>query len=241
MESNKILAFSSSRSGKGGYLETARPIIEDFLGNTRLEIAFIPFASVGNDYEDYASMVKAGLAGLPYELHTVMPGNAKMTIGHADVIMIGGGNTFKLLHDLYAYKLIDVLRNKVNKGTPYIGWSAGSNITGPTIGTTNDMPVVQPESFNALGLLPFQINPHYTNRKLEGHNGESRDQRLEEFLIVNPGISVVGLPEGTALKLDGGALTFIGECSGVLFSGDTASANLCRRMIEVNEDLSFLL
>lgn len=240
MAFNRILALSSSRVGTGGYLQTSIPVLKDFLGDKSLNIAFIPFATVNNNFEEYGSMVKSGLAELPHNIHVVDYKNAKTLIEGTNVIMVGGGNTFKLLHDIYEYKLLDLIRDKVNMGTPYIGWSAGANITGPTIGTTNDMPVIEPKSFNSLGFLPFQINPHYTNLRLKGHNGETRDQRLEEFMQVNKGISVVGLPEGTALKLEENKLQFIGEENGVLFYHDNDNA-IIRREIIINEDLTFLL
>lgn len=241
MALNRVLAFSSSRVGTKGYLETTVPVIKDFLGGTTLNIAFIPFASVDNNYGEYTSMVKNGLQALPHLVNTVMPDNAKETIEKADVIMVGGGNTFKLLYDIYDLKLLDVIRDKVNNGAPYIGWSAGSNIACPTIGTTNDMPVIEPKSFNALGFFPFQVNPHYTNAKPEGHNGETRDQRLEEFIKLNPGLPVVCLPEGTALKLEKSVLHFIGQLPGVLFHADTAGTEIIRKELSVTEDLSFLL
>ena len=241
MSANRILAFSSSRVGSSGYLETAVPIIKEFLPDRVLNIAFIPFASVDDDYDGYTMMVKQGLIDLPYLVHTALPGNAKEVVENADVIMVGGGNTFKLLHDIYEFKLLDTICDKVNTGTPYIGWSAGSNITGPTIGTTNDMPVIEPKSFNALGLFPFQINPHYTNAKHPGHNGETRDQRLEEFLKVNPGLQIVALPEGTGLKLDKGLLRFIGDFPGVLFYNGEQENEMIRNEISGNDDLSFLL
>jgi dipeptidase E len=238
MAINRILAFSSSRVGNGGYLQKAAPLINNFLGEKALTIAFVPFASVDENFEAYTAMVRSALVGLPYTILTVQPDNAKAIIEKADVIMVGGGNTFKLLHDIYACQVLDSIRDKVNKGTPYIGWSAGSNITGPGIGTTNDMPVIAPKSFNALGLLPF--HPHYTNIKLPGHHGETRDQRLEEFMQMNPGLPIVALPEGTALKLEGTMLTFIGDCPGVLFYWDK-NETIAKRAILVEEDISFLL
>lgn len=241
MSKNRLLAFSSSRVGNGAYLETAVPIVKEFLGEKVLKIAFIPFAAVGNDYDDYTAMVKKGLAALPHSIDTVTPGCANEVIEKADVIMVGGGNTFKLLHDIYYLKLLDVIRDKVNKGAPYIGWSAGSNILGPTIGTTNDMPVIEPKSFNALGLLPFQINPHYTNVKPDGHNGETRDQRLEEFIMLNPGLPIVGLPEGTGLLLNNGLLSLLGSLTAVLFQTGEDGQSIIRREIELVDDISFLL
>ena len=240
MAVKRILAFSSSRSGNGGYLQMAVPYIKKFLGATPLNIAFIPFASVDNNYEAYTAMVRTAMADLPYTIMMVQPDNAQSIIKQADVIMVGGGNTFKLLYYIYYLKLLDIIRDKINEGAPYIGWSAGSNITCPGIGTTNDMPVIEPKSFNALGLFPFQINPHYHNVKTEGQNGETRDQRLEEFMQMNPGIPIVALPEGTALRLEGPMLTFVGEFPAVLFYWDD-NATIVNRKVMPEEDISFLL
>lgn len=241
MSLNRLLAFSSSRVGEGGYLENAAPIINRFLGGQHLNIAFIPFALVSNEYVAYTEKVKKGLENLPYTFETVTSENAKEVIENAGVIMVGGGNTFKLLHDIYELKLLDIIRDKVNKGTPYIGWSAGSNITSPSIGTTNDMPVIEPKSFNALGLLPFQVNPHYQNLKPAGYHGETRDQRLEEFVQLNPGLPVVGMPEGTALILENAILQFIGQVPGYLFTAGAGENHMIKKEIKIGEDLSFLL
>ena len=239
MSHNRILAFSSSRMGNGNYLEIEVPFIKELLGDSQLQIAFIPFATVDNDFDDYTLKVKKGLQTLPYTITTLTPDNAVETITNAAAIMVGGGNTFKLLHDIYYLKLLDIIRDKVNKEIPYIGWSAGSNILGPTIGTTNDMPIIEPKSFNALGLLPFQINPHYNNIKPAGLNGETRDQRLKEFIKINPGLPIVGLPEGTGLRLLNGRLEMIGELPAVLFTGN--EDEIIKKEISINADLSFLL
>jgi dipeptidase E len=206
----RILAFSSSRIGNGGYLETAAPIIKNFLGDSALTIAFVPFASVDGDYDAYTAMVRAALTG-HYNIVTVTHDTAIAVIDSADAIMVGGGNTFKLLHDLYTTKALPLIQQKVNSGTPYIGWSAGSNITGATICTTNDMPIINPGSFDALGFFAFQINPHYYNITVPGFNGETRDQRLQEFLLLHPHVPIVALPEGTALLQDNNTLLLTGS------------------------------
>ncbi|MBS1757590.1 MAG: dipeptidase PepE [Bacteroidetes bacterium] len=235
----KVLALSNSRTGNGGFLETAKPLISQFAGQGKKKMAFIPFASVTRDYITYASMVNDALADLNYQVDVVLPDNAVSSILHADIIMVGGGNTFKLLHDLYDLNLMQLIREKVQGGCPYIGWSAGANIAGATIGTTNDMPIIQPKSFDAFGFLPFQINPHYYNLKMEGHNGETRDQRIAEYVIQNPGVAVVALPEGTALKLEQGKLIYLGHNTGVLFTNDMDE--IIRTELKEGDELSYLM
>jgi dipeptidase E len=235
-----VLAISSSRVGSGGFLENAISLIKDFIGDKTVNIAFIPFASVQKNYEEYDAMVKQAFASLPYSINTITPQNAKTSLEEADVIMVGGGNTFKLLHDIYHYNLFDLVEGRVRKSIPYIGWSAGANIAGRTISTTNDMPIIQPKSFIAFGFFPFQINPHYINQTVEGHNGETRDQRLEEFVALNPAIPVVGLPEGTALQMKNSQLLFIGNKDGVLFQSDLEKSPR-KITIRKGEDVSSLM
>jgi len=235
----KVLAISSSRVGAGGFLENALSLIKEFISNSHQRIAFVPFASVQRNYDEYGDLVRKALESLPNSIDIVKPDSARKTIDDSNIIMVGGGNTFKLLHDIYHLDLFHLIQHKVQSGTTYIGWSAGANIAGESIGTTNDMPIVQPRSFTAFGFLPFQINPHYFNQPIVGHNGETRDQRLEEFVMLNPGISVVGLPEGTALKLDNSMLNFIGDKSGVLFQTDENKIPF-KKMVSNGEDLSSL-
>lgn len=234
-----ILAISSSRAGDSAYLAPALPTIKNFLGSNPLQIAFIPFAIANNDYTGYTHTVEEGLKSLPHSIVTVLPETAREILQQSDVIMAGGGNTFKLMHDIYELKLLELIRNKVSSGMPYIGWSAGANILAPGIGTTNDMPVIEPESFKALGLFPFQINPHYTNAHPPGHRGETRDDRLAEFVLLNPGLTVVGLPEGTALQLLHGNLTLIGDLPAVLFS--KGPEGMIKKEVAPGEPLNFLL
>lgn len=237
----KVLALSSSRVGNGGYLAAALPLINDFLGDARLNVAFVPFASAEGTYEEYADQVGEALAGLPLSVRLVKPTNAVQVLNGADVIMIGGGNTFKLLHDIYSLHLFQLIKQKVEGGTPYIGWSAGANLTGRTIGTTNDMPIVQPESFLAFNFLPFQINPHYQQVVMEGFHGETRDQRLMEYCLLNPGIPVVALPEGTALRMHHQQLYYLGNGPAFLFQRLPEEKAPTKKSVVPGTDLSFLL
>lgn len=240
MELKKILAFSSSRSGNSGFLEKAAPVIEEFLGNKPINIAFIPFADADKKYEEYACAVQSALKNPALHINVVLPSNAARIIENCEVIMVGGGNTFKLVHDLYELDLLDFIRAKIKRCTHYIGWSAGSNILAPSISTTNDMPIVEPRSFKALGLFPFQINPHYFNKRIEGFNGETRDDRLAEFLKMNPAVSVVGLPEGGYLKFENNLLQYFGEVEGVLFSSANNEAGFLKRQLNSEQDISFI-
>ena len=224
----RILAFSSSRVGGGAYLENVTPVIQQFLGEAPLQIAFIPFAAIDN-YDGYGKSVEEALAGMPYQLQVAHPHNATAVIDTCDVVMIGGGNTFKLLHDLYHYHLIEPIRHKVQQGMPYIGWSAGSNLTGLSIRTTNDMPILQPQRFDAFRFFPFQINPHYYNEIRPDFHGETRDQRLEEFVKLNPGIPVVCLPEGTWLQAEGNDCTFDGKQTGMIMTNE--NGQLIRKVL----------
>jgi dipeptidase E len=145
--------------------------------------------------------------------------NPLEAVQSAEAIAVGGGNTFHLLKGMYEAGLIEGIRARVETGTPYIGWSAGSNVACPTIRTTNDMPIVEPPGFDALSLVPFQINPHYTDETLANHAGETREQRIAEFLKANPGASVIGLREGSILRIEGGEIKLLGEKPARVFAG----------------------
>jgi len=166
--------------------------------------------------------------------------DAVTAVNNAKAIVIGGGNTFHLLHQLYENDLLSAINEKINLGIPYIGWSAGSNVAGTTICTTNDMPIIEPRSFTALNLVPFQLNPHYTDFNPPGHNGETREQRLAEFMVINPEMPIVGIVEGSALKLVDDKLSLIAfaeieKPDGFLFEAGS------KRTIHVNEEISHLL
>ncbi|MBM7070569.1 dipeptidase PepE [Shewanella sp. 202IG2-18] len=230
------LLLSSSREGSTPYLSHALPLIKPFT-KTAKKWVFIPFAGVSFSYDKYLEIVAAALSDLNIEITSIhQHKDPKKALIEAEGVMIGGGNTFHLLHELYKYDLVSLLKERVNDGMLYIGWSAGSNITGKSIRTTNDMPIIEPPSFAALGILPFQLNPHYTNYQAPGHNGETRAQRLLEFTKVDPETPVVGIQEGSALLRQGDKLTLVGEKEAFLFSGTQQEIT-----IPMNSDLSHLL
>ncbi|UAA40459.1 dipeptidase PepE [Paraneptunicella aestuarii] len=211
----KLLLLSSSRAGQSGYLETAREAIYQHTSQCK-NIVFIPYAGVTINHDEYTAMVQNALPELSIRgIHTwEKPLSA---IREADAIFIGGGNTFNLLYSLYRYDLVDAIKEKVQDGALYVGWSAGSNVAGKTIRTTNDMPIIEPPSFTALNLVPFQINPHFTNYQPPGHNGETRTDRLNEFMILNPDTPVLAIPEGTGLLVEQGKYEIIGEGESYVF------------------------
>jgi len=217
----RLLLLSNSRNAGQGYLEHALGTLQDFLGSTRKRILFVPYAGVRLSYGDYADTVRDRFEAAGYALDPIHeaedPGRA---VDEAEAIAVGGGNTFHLLREVANSGLLERIRARVHDGTPYVGWSAGANLACPTICTTNDMPIVEPPSFEALNLIPFQINPHYTDAHPQGHQGETRTERIQEYCIANPEVPVVGLPEGTMLRVEGDQLTFLGERPARLFHGD---------------------
>nr|WP_158770312.1 dipeptidase PepE [Paraglaciecola sp. L1A13] len=211
-----LLMLSSSRAGEEEYLAHARQMIESHLADCK-NIVFISYAGVTINWPRYTAKVQAalpklGISGI--EAHE----DRHAALAQADAIMVGGGNTFNLLHQLYSNNLIECIQEQVSKGKPYVGWSAGANICGNSIRTTNDMPIVFPPSFNALNLVPFQLNPHYSDYQPPGHNGETRAQRIAEFCVLNPTMPVIGLREGTALLRQGDTLTLQGDLPAVVFA-----------------------
>jgi dipeptidase E len=161
------------------YLDYPKNNIADFLGNKPLNIIFIPYAAVTFSYDDYENKVNQRLAEIGQQVKSIHRfQNLVEAIENADAIMVGGGNTWNLLHWVHKNQLIEPIRKKVLNGTPYVGWSAGSNLACPTIKTTNDMPIIDPLGLDALNLIPFQINPHYLDKNPEGHGGETREERI---------------------------------------------------------------
>lgn len=199
--SMELLLLSNSRSPDGGYLTHAQDLIRAVAAG-RTRVLFVPFAGVTFSWDEYTAKVQAAVDSIGLVLTGAHVADEK-AVAAAELIMVGGGNTFQLLKECRSRGLLQTLRGRVAAGLPYIGWSAGANLACPTICTTNDMPIVDPQGFDALGLVDFQINPHYTNALPAGHQGETREQRIAEFLAANPAATVVGLPEGDWLRVSG--------------------------------------
>lgn len=218
MSHQRLLLLSNSTNYGEEYLRYPLSAIQSFLGTSVKRVLFIPYAGVRFTYDDYAERVRARFEEIGYALDSVHTASDPLkAIEAAEALAVGGGNTFELLRALYEANLPDAIRARVAQGMPYIGWSAGSNVACPTIKTTNDMPVIEPPSFNALSLVKFQINPHYTDERFANHSGETREERLLEFIEVNAGVTVVGLREGSALKIEGTEIALLGEKSARVF------------------------
>jgi dipeptidase E len=212
MADKRLLLLSNSKNFGQGYLEHAEAHIKAFLGAQVRRVLFIPFAAVRYTFDDFAASVGERFRQFGYDLDSIHASeDARRAVHTAEAIVVGGGNTFHLLHHLYWHDLLAPIRERVGAGVPYIGWSAGSNVACPTIKTTNDMPIIEPPSFDALALVPFQINPHYLDAHPEGHQGETREERLLEFIEVNHNCYVVGLREGSLLRVEGGQIRLIGD------------------------------
>jgi len=230
------LMLSASRVGNSNYLQHTVELIRP-LTQPGQQWLFIPYAGVSVSYDEYLTKVQAALEPLSITISSIHQfADPKQAIKDTAGILIGGGNTFQLLNELYRYDLVHLIRDHVENDMPYVGWSAGANITGASIRTTNDMPIVEPPSFTALGLLPFQLNPHYSNYQMPGHNGETRAQRLLEFTEVDPLTPVIAIQEGSALWRQGETLKLIGNQAAYLFHGKQQEVE-----IAANSDLSHFL
>jgi dipeptidase E len=234
----QLLLLSNSTNAGEDYLGWPREILKDFILKNKIKSClFVPYAGVTVTWDDYTARVASVFSQLGCSVksvHTVT--DPVLTVGKAECIVVGGGNTFRLVQMMHETGIMSAVREKAISGTPFIGWSAGSNVACPTLRTTNDMPIIQPASFTTLNLIPFQINPHYLDANPEGHGGETREQRITEFLALNPDVVVVGLREATALYVDGLKLHLLGKRPMRLFNAGKDPIEL-----EPGKDLSFLL
>jgi dipeptidase E len=233
----KLLLISNSTMPGEPYLDYPKGEIQQFLGEKTVHALFIPYAAVTFSYDLYEEKVQQRFAEIGHRItsihHFSNPGEAVLA---AEAIVVGGGNTWQLVRMLHDNVLMEAIRQKVEQGTPYIGWSAGSNVACPSLRTTNDMPVVDPMGFDCIGLVPFQINPHYLDAHPEGHGGETREQRIEEFLEINPQTTVVGLREGTMFRYENNCLELIGNRSARIFKKGMTPLEL-----NAGDDFGFLL
>jgi len=211
----RMMLISNSYMHGRGYLEHCAEAIQDFLQEVQL-VTFVPYAL--KDWDAYAAIARSAFVTMGLQLVSVHEGAQTVgSIMRAEAFFVGGGNTFRLLEALQRRNMLGVIRQAVKDGSRYIGASAGANIAGPTIKTTNDMPIVSPRSFDALGLVPFQINPHYVDPDPGStHMGETREARIREYHEVNDP-PVLGLREKTFLRVEGEALHLKGEAGARLF------------------------
>lgn len=211
--------------------------VQNFLGPLVRDVVFIPFAAVSISYDVYFETVSKAFKEIGYALRSVhQVSDKRALIRGSEAIVVGGGNTFALLNKMYESNVLEAVQTRIGEGAAYIGWSAGANVSCPTIKTTNDMPIVLPPSFDALKLVPFQINPHYHELRFENQGGETRRERLVEYIQMNPESSVVGLPEGMLLERNGNNIRLQGSGTAKLFQSGKST-----REITSGEDLTFLL
>ncbi|KAM8934699.1 alpha-aspartyl dipeptidase [Pelodytes ibericus] len=233
----RLLLISNSTLHGGGYLEHCQENIKTFLGTQVKRVLFIPYAL--HDRDAYAKIARQKFESLGYGLDSVHEDpNAVDAIQKSQAIFIGGGNTFRLLKALYDNDLISAIRKKVfEDGVPYIGSSAGTNVATISINTTNDMPIVYPPSLQALGLVPFNINPHYLDPDANSkHMGETREQRISQYHEESDTPPVLGIREGCLLLVEGDKVTLLGITGARLFlRGKSPSEH------EPGQDFSFLL
>jgi dipeptidase E len=234
----RLLLISNSTNPGEAYLGYPKKDIQTFLEKDHVkEALFVPYAAVTFSYDIYLEKVQQRFDEFGIKVKGIH--NEKdpvAAVKAAQAIVVGGGNTFHLLKNIQDAGIVDAVREKVGTGTPYVGWSAGSNMACPTICTTNDMPIVEPSSFEAFNLIPFQINPHYLDVNPQGHAGETREQRIEEYIAANPGKYVAGLREGCIFLFENGNLRLIGDKPVRVFKNGQKPVEVKR-----DEDFNFLL
>jgi dipeptidase E len=233
----QLLLISNSTMAGEAYLDYPKNNIKEFLGEKKVKALFIPYAGVSFSWDAYEEKVKSRFNEIGHDIVSIHRFDDPIkAVNEAEAIVVGGGNTWNLLRKIHDNKLTESIRKKVMEGTKYIGWSAGSNLACPTIKTTNDMPIIDPLGFDALNLIPFQINPHYLDKNPDGHGGETREDRIIEFMELNRDIYVAGLREGCMFIVNGSKMVMLGIHPLRLFRYGEET-----REIAQNEDFSFLL
>lgn len=213
-----IRLFSTSTIYGSGYLDYAEEAVRDLFADAS-HVCFVPFARPGGiSHDEYFQTARKKFESFGIELKGIhLAEDPKQALAACQGIFIGGGNTFLLLQQLYKERLLDVIKAQVESGVPYMGTSAGSNVAGLTINTTNDMPIVYPPSFDAIQLVPFNINPHYLDPDpTSKHKGETRETRIKEFHVFNTQ-PVIGLREGSWLTIRNNAIELEGSLPARIF------------------------
>ena len=232
----RLLLISNSTNAGEEYLKYPIGEIKSFLSGVS-QVLFVPYAAVGFSYDVYESKVQSRFDEIGIKVvSTHRLDNPAEAIASAEAVVVGGGNTFALVKCMQELRLMEAIKSRIDGGMPFVGWSAGSNVCCPTLCTTNDMPIVQPMSFNTIGAVKFQINPHYLDHNPVGHAGETREQRIEEYIAANQDMYVVGLREGCMLKVESQELSLIGGRSLRVFKYGQEPLG-----IEVGGDFSLLM
>ncbi|RUA27786.1 MAG: dipeptidase PepE [Bacteroidetes bacterium] len=240
---SKLLLISNSTMAGEAYLGWPQQYIKDFLKNEVKRVLFIPYAGVNlsdkglqASWDAYEERVATVYKSMGYELYSIHnEADPIKAVEEAESIAVGGGNTFYLFKMMQETGIMPAIKKRVEAGMPYMGWSAGSNSACPSLKTTNDMPIVEPSSFDGIGIIPFQINPHYLDAHPDGHGGETREQRLEEFMAVNPDMYIVGLREACLLQMEGDKMELKGKHSMRIFKHGQKTYE-----VQPGDDLSFL-
>ncbi len=213
MDKRNLLLISNSTNAGEKYLDWCKTMIKEFCEENKVcDVLFIPYAGFAQGYDKYEKKVADVYAEFGVKLHSIhREENPLQAVINAQCIAVGGGNTFYLVKEMQRLGVMQAIREKAMAGTPYMGWSAGSNVAGLSLRTTNDMPIVEPESFETMALVPFQINPHYTDFVDPKHGGETRDDRINEYIAANQTTFVAAIREATALRLKDGKLSLTGR------------------------------
>ncbi|MEK6899403.1 MAG: dipeptidase PepE [Nanoarchaeota archaeon] len=237
-DNRRLLLISNSTLHGSGYLDHCEPMIRDFMGKNK-RILFVPYARPsGMTHDDYAKKAYERFDKMGIRLDSIhqCDSTSYRAVRNAEAIFIGGGNTFVLLNSLQKSGIVGDIAERIREGMPYIGTSAGANVAGKTIMTTNDMPIAYPESFDAMGAVPFIINPHYIDPVPDSkHMGESRETRIREYHVFNSD-PVVALREGAMLRVEGDKMELAGTTNARLFMQDQEAIEYAP-----GSDLSFLL
>jgi dipeptidase E len=233
----RLLLLSNAKREGMGYLEHARGYFQAFLGESVREILFVPYAAVTKSHDQFVEQARPVFESLGVGVSGIHAArDPREAVRNAQAIVVGGGSTWRLMRELRLAELLPAIRNRVVAGVPYAGWSAGSNIACPTIMTTNDMPICDPGGFDALALVPFQINPHYLHGNPPGFKGETREERINEYGVLHPRSWVAGLREGTGFLVEDGAITLLGEAQCRIFRHGEIP-----RELGAGDDFGFLL